>query len=182
MNSLRLWVPATFLSFLLSIPFTVRAGEPMAQLSASINDFVSIMSHTSVAELRATGLPEKARQLGSHGKSLDQAEQREFTAAFTQRLLVAYGKTVRATGDEKIQFVREVRDGEQASVETQVVSGNGDQTPIDYRLHDVDGQWMVYDVVIDKVSVVNNYRSQFERVIAKSSVQDLLRRMKNQDS
>jgi phospholipid transport system substrate-binding protein len=197
MHSLRLWVPAVFLSFLLSIPFTVRAGEPMAQLSASINDFVSIMSNTSVAELRATGLPEKARQLvfarfdfsemtkrslGSHWKSLDQVEQREFIAAFTQRLLVAYGKTVRATGNEKIQFVREVRDGEQASVETQVVSGNGDQTPIDYRLHDVDGQWMVYDVVIDNVSVVNNYRSQFERVIAKSSVQDLLRRMKNQDS
>ena len=197
MNSLRLWVPATFLSFLLSIPFTVRAGEPMAQLSASINDFVSIMSNTSVAELRATGLPEKARQLvfarfdfsemtkrslGAHWKSLDQAEQREFVDAFTHRLLVAYGKTVRSTGNEKVQFVREVRDGEQASVETQVVSGNGDQTPIDYRLHDVDGQWMVYDVVIDKVSLVNNYRSQFERVIAKSSVQDLLRRMKNQDS
>jgi phospholipid transport system substrate-binding protein len=197
MNSLRLWVPATFLSFLLAIPFTVRAGEPMAQLSASINDFVSIMSNTSVAELRATGLPEKARQLvfarfdfsemtkrslGAHWKSLDQAEQREFVDAFTHRLLVAYGKTVRSTGNEKVQFVREVRDGEQASVETQVISGNGDQTPIDYRLHDVDGQWMVYDVVIDKVSLVNNYRSQFERVIAKSSVQDLLRRMKNQDS
>ena len=197
MNSLRLWVPATFLSFLLSIPFTVRAGEPMAQLSASINDFVSIMSNTSVAELRATGLPEKARQLvfarfdfsemtkrslGAHWKSLDQAEQREFVDAFTHRLLVAYGKTVRSTGNEKVQFVREVRDGEQASVETQVISGNGDQTPIDYRLHDVDGQWMVYDVVIDNVSLVNNYRSQFERVIAKSSVQDLLRRMKNQDS
>ena len=197
MNSLRLWVPATFLSFLLSIPFTVRAGEPMAQLSASINDFVSIMSNTSVAELRATGLPEKARQLvfarfdfsemtkrslGAHWKSLDQAEQREFVDAFTHRLLVAYGKTVRATGNEKIQFVREVRDGQQASVETQVVSGNGDQTPIDYRLHNIDGQWMVYDVVIDNVSLVNNYRSQFDRVIAKSSIQDLLRRMKNQDS
>ena len=197
MHSLRLWVPAVFLSFLLSIPFGVRAGEPMAQLSASINDFVSIMANTSVAELRATGLPEKARQLvfarfdfsemtkrslGPPWKSLDQAEQREFIAAFTQRLLVAYGKTVRATGNEKIQFVREVRDGQQASVETQVVSGNGDQTPIDYRLHNIDGQWMVYDVVIDKVSLVNNYRSQFERVIAKSSVQDLLRRMKNQDS
>src|SRR4030095_12296316 len=171
MNSLRLWVPATFLSFLLSIPFTVRAGEPMAQLSASINDFVSIMSNTSVAELRATGLPDKTRHmvlarfdfsemtkrsLGSHWKSLDQAEQREFTAAFTQRLLVAYGKTVRATGNKKIHGGREVGDGEQASVETQVVSGNGDQTPIDYRLHDVDGQWMGYDVVIEKVSVVNN--------------------------
>jgi phospholipid transport system substrate-binding protein len=197
MNSLKLWVPAALLSFLLSLPFSLLAGEPMAQLSASINDFVSIMSNTSVAELRATGLPEKARQLvfarfdfsemtkrslGTHWKSLDQAEQREFVDAFTQRLLIAYGKTVRATGNEKIQFGRESRDGQQANIETQVVSTNGDQTPIDYRLHDVDGQWMVYDVVIDKVSLVNNYRSQFERVIAKSSVQDLLRRMKDQDS
>ena len=197
MKSLRLWVPATFLSFLLSVPFAVRAGEPMAQLSASIDEFVTIMSNTSVAELRATGLPEKARQLvfsrfdfsemtkrslGAHWKSMDQREQREFIAAFTQRLLVFYGKSVRSTGNEKIEFTREVRDGQQASVESKVISSNGDQTPIDYRLHDVNGQWMVYDVVIDNVSLVNNYRSQFERVIAKSSVQDLLRRMKNQDS
>jgi phospholipid transport system substrate-binding protein len=197
MKSLRLWVPATFLSFLLSIPFAVQAGEPMAQLSASIDEFVKIMSNTSVAELQATGLPEKARQLvfsrfdfsemtkrslGAHWKSMDQREQREFIAAFTQRLLVFYGKSVRSTGNEKIEFTREVRDGQQASVESKVISSNGDQTPIDYRLHDVNGQWMVYDVVIDNVSLVNNYRSQFERVIAKSSVQDLLRRMKNQDS
>src|SRR6266850_3853816 len=197
MSSLRLWVSAAFLSFLLSIPFPVFAGEPMAQLSASINEFVTVMSNTSVAELQATGLPEKARQLvfarfdfsemtkrslGAHWKSMDQAEQREFIAAFTQRLLVFYGKSVRSTGNEKIQFTREVRDGQQASVESKVISSNGDQTPIDYRLHDVNGQWMVYDVVIDNVSLVNNYRSQFERVIAKSSVQDLLRKMKNQDS
>jgi phospholipid transport system substrate-binding protein len=196
MSSLTLWIPAAFLSFLLSIPFPVFAGEPMAQLSASINEFVAIMSNTSVAELQATGLPEKARQLvfarfdfsemtkrslGPHWKSLDQAQQREFIDAFTHRLLVSYGKTVRATGDEKIQFMREVRDGKQARVETKLISGNGDQTPIDYRLHDVNGEWLVYDVVIDNVGMVNNYRSQFDRVIAKSSVQDLLRKMKNQD-
>ena len=197
MNSLRIWLPAALFSFLLSLPFPLFAGDPMVQLSASINEFVSIMSNTSVAELRATGLPEKARQLvfarfdfsemtklslGQHWKSLDQAEQREFVDAFTHRLLVSYGKTVRATGNEKIEFVREVRNGKQASVETQVISGNGDQFPIDYRLHNIDGQWMVFDVVIDRVSMVNNYRSQFARVIAKSSVQDLLRIMKQHDS
>ena len=190
-------VSAALLSFLLSLPLPAFAGEPMAQLSASINEFVTIMANTSVAQLRATGLPEKARQLvfarfdfsemtkrslGPHWKSLDQAEQQEFVDAFTQRLLVAYGKTVRATGDEKIQFVREVRDGQEASVETKVLSPNGDQTPIDYRLHELSGQWKVHDVLIDNVSIVNNYRAQFERVIAKSSVQDLLRRMKSQDS
>jgi phospholipid transport system substrate-binding protein len=195
MKSIRFWVVVVVV--LLSVPSLVRAGVPTDQLSASINEFITILSNTPVAQLQASGLPESARRLvfarfdfsemtkrslGSHWKSLDQAEQREFVDAFTQRLLIAYGKTVRSTGNEKVEFTREVRDGQQASVETQVISGNGDQTPIDYRLHDVDGQWMVYDVVIDKVSLVNNYRSQFERVIAKSSVQDLLRLLKNQDS
>ena len=197
MISLKRWMLPAFVSFLLLIPFTVRAGEPMAQLSASINEFVAILSNTSVAELQATGLPEKARELvfgrfdfsemtkrslGPHWKSLDQAQQREFIDAFTHRLLVSYGKTVRATGKEKIEFVREVRDGKEARVETTLISGNGEQSSIDYRLHDVNGQWMVYDVVIDKVGMVNNYRSQFERVIAKSSVLELLRKMKDQDS
>src|SRR5215475_8496096 len=194
MNSPGLWVSAAFLSFLLSLPLPALAGEPMAQLSASINEFVTIMANTSVAELRATGLPEKARQLvfarfdfsemtkrslGPHWKSLDPAEQREFVDAFTHRLLVAYGKTLRATGDEKIQFLREVRDGNEASVETKVLSPNGDETPIDYRLHELNGQWKVYDVLIDNVSVVNNYRAQFDRVIAKSSVEELLQRVKD---
>lgn len=197
MISLKRWMLPAFVSFLLLIPFTVRAGEPMTQLSASINEFVAILSNTSVAELQATGLPEKARELvfgrfdfsemtkrslGPHWKSLDQAQQREFIDAFTHRLLVSYGKTVRATGKEKIEFVREVRDGKEARVETTLISGNGEQSSIDYRLHDVNGQWMVYDVVIDKVGMVNNYRSQFERVIAKSSVLELLRKMKDQDS
>lgn len=197
MKFLGVGLLAAVISMSLSIPLVAQAGEPMAQLSASINEFVLIMANTSVAELRATGLPQKAQQLvfarfdfsemtkrslGGHWKSLDQGEQREFVDAFTHRLLVAYGKTVRSTGDEKIQFTREVRDGKQASVETKVISGNGDQTPIDYRLHDVEGQWMVYDVAIDNVSLVNNYRAQFERVIAKSSVQELLRMLKNQDS
>ena len=197
MKSLRRLLLPAFLLFLSSTPFTVRAGGPMAQLSVSINEFVSIMSNTSVAELLATGLPEKARQLvfarfdfsemtrrslGSHWKSLDQGEQREFVDAFTHGLLVAYGKTVRATGNEKVEFVREVWDAKEARVETLVVGGKGGQTSIDYRLHNIDGQWLVYDVVIDKVSLVSNYHSQFERVIARSSVQDLLRRMKQQDS
>ena len=121
------------------------------------------------------------RSLGRHWQALDQSEQREFVEAFTQRLLRAYGRSVRASGDEKIQYEREVLDGKNASVETKVVS-SGDEFPIDYQLHDIDGQWKVYDMVIDQVSIVNNYRAQFERVIAKSSVKELLQKMKQQDS
>lgn len=180
-------------------PRPAMAGEATAQLSATLNEFITILVNTSVAELRAHGLPDRAlnlvygrfdfsemtkRSLGSHWKSLAAAEQREFVDAFTQRLLRAYGRSVRASGDETIQYRREVRDGEFASVETRVVSGNGNQLPIEYRMHDNDGdgQWKVYDVVIEQVSIVNNYRAQFERVISKTSIKELLERMKHQQS
>ena len=109
------------------------------------------------------------------------SERREFVQAFTQKLLNAYGRTVRATGDEKVAYERETTDGKYSSVETRV-SSSGGETAIGYRLHAVEGQWKVYDVVIENVSIVNNYRAQFDRVIAKSSVQELLQKIKQQDS
>jgi len=178
-------------------PLRAMAGEATVQLRTTIDEFVSILVNTPVSELRATGLPDKAlkliygrfdfsemtkRSLGAHWQGMAQAEQREFVDAFTQKLLMAYGRSVRATGDEKVQFNRETSDGNIARVETKVVSGNGEALPIDYQLHDINGQWKVYDMVIDQISIVNNYRAQFERVIAKSSVKELLARMKQQNS
>ena len=195
MRSIRFGVLVAFVLCLTSVPRSVRAGEPTAQLSATISNFVKIISTTPVAELQASGLPESARKLvfarfdfsemtkrslGSHWKALEQGEQKEFVEAFTRRLLAFYGRTVRSSGNDKIQFNREVQDGKTASVETKVVSGSGEETPIDYRLHDVNGQWKVYDVVIEHVSLVNNYRAQFERVITKSSVKELLRKLQDQ--
>jgi phospholipid transport system substrate-binding protein len=188
---------ALFLSTLFLISFTAWGGEPTEQLKASISEFVTILTNTPVAELRARGLPENARRLvfsrfdfsemtqrslGPHWKALDLEEQGEFVDAFTQRLLVFYGRTVRSSSRETIHFESEVQEGREAKVDTKVVSGNGDELDIDYRLHDVNGQWKVYDVLIDHVSLVQNYRAQFERVIAKSSLRDLLRRVKDQNS
>jgi phospholipid transport system substrate-binding protein len=173
------------------------ATDATAQLSATMNEFVTILVNTPVAELRQTGLPDKAlklinsrfdfsemtkRSLGPHWNALEANEQQEFIDAYTQMVLRFFGRSVRAAGDETIQYKREVRDGILASVETKVVSGSRDDFAIDYRLHDIDGQWKVYDVLIDHISIVNNYRAQFERVIAKSSVKELLQRMKQLES
>lgn len=173
------------------------ATDATAQLSATMNEFVTILVNTPVAELRQTGLPDKAlklingrfdfsemtkRSLGPHWNALEANEQQEFIDAYTQLVLRFFGRSVRAAGDETIQYKREVRDGILASVETKVVSGSRDDFAIDYRLHDIDGQWKVYDVLIDHISIVNNYRAQFERVIAKSSVKELLQRMKQLES
>ena len=183
------------------VAFVPRSGavasDATAQLSATMNEFVTILVNTPVAELRQTGLPDKAlklinsrfdfsemtkRSLGPHWNALDANEQQEFIDAYTQMVLRFFGRSVRAAGDETIQYKREVRDGILASVETKVVSGSRDDFAIDYRLHDIDGQWKVYDVLIDHISIVNNYRAQFERVIAKSSVKELLQRMKQLES
>jgi phospholipid transport system substrate-binding protein len=195
-NCARTLVVFTILWCCLAAQLAV-AGEPTSQLSTTIDEFVAILSNTSVDELRTTGLPEKARKLifsrfdfsemtkralGRHWQLLDGAEQREFVDGLTRRLLVSYGKTVRATGHEKIEYKRELQDGDYATVQTIVISENGDKLPIDYQLHDVNGQWRVYDMKIDQVSLVNNFRAQFERVIAKSSVKELLRKLKEENS
>ena len=189
---------AISLAFVLSLvqPWRANGGEPTVQLSTTINEFVTILVNTPVSELRTTGLPDKAlrlihgrfdfdemtrRALGSHWKSLEPAEQREFVEGLTHRLLVTYGRTVRANGDEKIQFKREALDGGFASVETKVV-GSGSETAIDYRLHDVNGQWKVYDMVIEHVSLVSNFRAQFQREITRTSVKELLEKMKQRNS
>jgi phospholipid transport system substrate-binding protein len=189
---------AISLALVLSLvqPWRANGGEPTVQLSTTINEFVTILVNTPVSELRTTGLPDKAlrlihgrfdfdemtrRALGSHWKSLEPAEQREFVDGLTYRLLITYGRTVRANGDEKIQFKREALDGDYASVETMVV-GSGSETAIDYRLHDVNGQWKVYDMVIEHVSLVSNFRAQFQREIIRTSIKDLLEKMKQRNS
>lgn len=186
-----------FFIVLLTPAAGLASGDPTAQLSSTINEFVGILVRTPVSELRSKGLPQRAleliygrfdfsemarQSLGSHWQALSPAQQREFIGAYTQMLLRLFGRSVRSSGDETIQYKREVRDGDRASVETEVVSGRGQTLAIDYWLHDVNGQWKVYDVVIDNISIVNNYRAQFERVITKTSVQDLLQKMKQLDS
>ena len=191
----RLPILLLFLS-LEFLPGRGLAGEPTAQLSATINEFVAIMVNTSVAELRSTGLPDKAlklihgrfdfaemtkRSLGPHWKTLAPAEQGEFVDGLTHRLLVTYGRTVRASGDEKVVFKKETLDGDYANVESLVVGGKSD-TSIDYRLHEVNGQWRVYDMVIEHVSLIGNFRAQFEREISRTSMKGLLEKIKQRES
>lgn len=185
---------ASSLSFLTPVAY---AGGPTEQLRATLTDFLAILNNTPVAELRATGLPESAlklvfarfdfsemtkRSLGRYWKSLGPGEQQEFVEAFTQRLLITYGKSMRSSSDDKIEFRREVQEGKQASVETRIVRSEGENLSIDYRLHDINGQWKVYDVAIEYVSLVSNFRAQFERIITKSSIKELLDKLKQKDS
>jgi phospholipid transport system substrate-binding protein len=84
-----------------------------------------------------------------------------------------YADKVDLYNGEKIIFQRETIDQDYAQVDSTLINEKGEASSVVYRLKRTDGQWKVYDAVIENVSIVNNYRSQFERVITKSSYEEL---------
>ena len=83
---------------------------------------------------------------------------------------------------EKIVYDRDRANGESAEVDTRVVGGQGNPIKIEYKLHLTDGQWMVYDAVIDDVSIIGNYRSQFARVLQTASLGELIQNLRGKAS
>ena len=79
---------------------------------------------------------------------------------------------------EKIRYTGESAEGERATVRTKIVTKQGTEIPVDYRMHSRDDRWLVYDVVIEGISLVANYRSQFNAIIQTSTYQELVARMK----
>ena len=122
------------------------------------------------------------RALGRHWADRTAAERGEFVALFTELMARAYmGKIDRYAG-EAITYVGERVDGEQATVQSRVVTPKKSEVPIEYRLHRVGDRWAAYDVLVENVSLVGTYRSQFDRIIQTSSFADLLRRLREKES
>jgi phospholipid transport system substrate-binding protein len=118
------------------------------------------------------------RSLGAHWRRRTPDEQREFTDAFTDLLERAYIERIEAYDDEKFVYSRERVDKDYAAVDGKILTRKGEEFSINYRLHLTNQGWKVYDIVIENISLVNNYRDQFNRVINRSSYEDLMRRLK----
>ena len=97
---------------------------------------------------------------------------------FTALLEKTYADQIDLYNGQKVVYSGESIDGDYAQVDSRIVDKDGQTYSVVYRLHKVDGKWKIYDVVAENISLVNNYRSQFNRVIAKSSFDDLLKTMK----
>ena len=118
------------------------------------------------------------RALGRHWTDRTPAEREEFTRLFTDLIARTYiGKIDRYAG-ESIAYVGERVDGDEASVRSQVVTVKGSQIPVEYRMHRANDAWSAYDVLIENVSLVGTYRSQFDRIIKAESFANLLRRLR----
>ena len=118
------------------------------------------------------------RSLGSEWRRRSPEEQKEFVKLFTGLLERTYLDNIESYNGEKFRYLKEQEDNNHAQVDTKIIDNKGQEFSINYRLHKVNGDWKVYDVVIEDISLVNNYRSQFNRVLATSSYEELVNRMK----
>lgn len=118
------------------------------------------------------------RTLTRHWTGRSRAEQLEFVSLFTALLERAYVGRIEAYSGERIAYLGESVDGGYATVRSRVITRRRTETGLDYRLHQRDGRWRVYDILIDGVSFVASYRSEFNRIIQTSSFGDLLEQLR----
>lgn len=121
------------------------------------------------------------RTLSRHWARRTPEEQTEFVGLFSDLLERSYMSRIEAYAGEKITFVGESIDGGFATVRSKVVMQRRAETVLDYRMHVRDGRWKVYDVLIDGVSFVSTYRSQFDRVIQAESYGSLVDRLRKKN-
>jgi phospholipid transport system substrate-binding protein len=117
------------------------------------------------------------RSLGSHWRRLTAEEQRKFVSVFSQFLEKIYITRIDAFNGEKFIYTGEQVDQDYARVDSKVQIATGKEYSIRYKLHLVANDWKIYDVVVENISIVNNYRAQFSRIIDQSSYEQLVYRM-----
>ena len=120
------------------------------------------------------------RALSRHWTERSAEEQTEFVALFTDVLERTYIGRIEAYSGEKIIYVGEVVDGSFATVRSKVVTRRRTETPLDYKLHLRDGRWKVYDILIDHVSFVATYRSEFSRILQREPYTGLRERLRKE--
>lgn len=180
---------------LIFLPTAAAQEGPTAQVKATIDRVVSILKDPALKNTAKDAQRQKQlqeaiyprfdfremakRSLGVHWRDRTSQEQEEFVSLFTTLVAQSYSKSLDAYTDEKIDYIKEETDTQIAIVSTRIVNEKGRlDIPIDYKLIDRDGDWKVYDVVIEDVSMVSNFRSQFNSIIQTSSYTELVRKMR----
>jgi phospholipid transport system substrate-binding protein len=113
------------------------------------------------------------RSLGAPWANLSDQDKQEFVSLFQTLLVNTYADKIESYSGEGVQYVNERTEKEYAEVRTKVMTGKT-EIPLDYRLLNKGSVWRVYDVVVDGVSLVNNYRGQFSKILRTGSYADLV--------
>ncbi|HSF29936.1 MAG TPA: ABC transporter substrate-binding protein [Candidatus Tectomicrobia bacterium] len=192
----RSWVMLLVAAFWLSASGQATAGEPTDLIRQTTDQVLKILEDPNLQgpakqaerqdRLRkvsdqAFDWQEMARRaLAVHWRERTPQQRQEFVELFRDLVERTYMNRLETATQEKqdIQYVGEQVDGSRALVKTNVLTKRNQQVPIEYRLHKSNGRWLVYDVLIEGISLINNYRSQFNRIISSSSYNELVQKMK----
>lgn len=117
------------------------------------------------------------RTLGREWKNLNESQRREFVDLFTSLLVKSYSGRIEGYSGEQIEYLNERTKGDYSEVRTRVISGKA-EIPLYYRMINRGGDWRVYDVVADGVSLVRNYRGQFSNILDSESFDGLLSKLR----
>jgi phospholipid transport system substrate-binding protein len=171
------------------------AGAPTEQMQARIERVVRILEDPDMRQdgrltERRAAIRKVAneifdfretsqRSLARHWQGRTASERDEFVTLFADLLERSYiGKIELYTGGDKIHFLGESLDGDQATVRTKIVTKQGTEIPVDYRMIRKGDRWLAYDVAIEGVSLVANYRAQFNKIIQTSSYPGLVQKLR----
>jgi phospholipid transport system substrate-binding protein len=190
----RLVVPIVVIALALVAGSAAQAGPPTEQLKGGIDKVLAILQDPA---LKQPGKAEERRQkiraiandvfdwqetgkraLARHWQARSPQEREEFAKLFADLLERSYVGKIEAYSGERIVYGEETLDGDQATVRTKLITKSGTSIPIDYQMQRADDRWRVYDVKIENVGLVANYRSQFNRIIQQSGYNDLIQRLR----
>src|SRR5215831_7626760 len=192
----KLSIALTALLALMVSAGPASAGAPTDQLRTQVDNVMRVLDDPALkgkaAERRGAirriasvvfDYNEMARRsLGTHWNARTAEERQEFVTLFSDLLDRAYFSKIDTYQGEKVRYGAETVDGDQATVKTAVIGKDGKENPIDYRMHQTNGRWTVYDVNIGGVSLVANYRTQFNRVVTTESYDSLVQRLRDKDA
>ena len=178
------------LAILMALPLQGYAATPKETIETGVNNVIAKLSESGfkaqakdvqisqLSELINTVFDFKElsrRTLGREWKKMKPEQQKEFVQLFRELLQGVYADRLLAYSDQKIIFDKEtmLKKG-RAEVQSYLQTSDGKKIPLFYRLTDKSGSWKVYDVIIEGVSMVKNYRTQFREIISKDSPDKLL--------
>jgi phospholipid transport system substrate-binding protein len=188
-------VTAGLVTIVLGTAAPARAGVPSDQLRVQVDRVVSVLDDTELrksaraAERRAAirrianetfDFAEMSqRALGPHWQARTPAERDEFTGLFADLLERSYIGTIELYSGEKVAYLGDAIDGDFATIRTKLVTKQGTEVPIVYRMVRRGDHWLAYDVSIEGVSLVANYRAQFNKIIQTSGYASLVQRLRD---
>jgi phospholipid transport system substrate-binding protein len=192
-------IGAIVLSFVLQGPMApdALAGVPTDQLRLSVDQALKVLGdgvakREHPRERRATlrkiaddifDWDETAkRSLGMHWQQRTPAEREEFVRLFAELLEKSYMSKIELYDGEKIAWIGDNIEGDQAIVRTKILNKQGTEIPVSYKMLRRDDRWKVYDVEIESVSLVANYRTQFNNMLRRTSYPELVRTLKSKST